>query len=48
MSFAEYLEKEIEKIINDCEEIQKSGESTYTKEQAKLSAYNNIKELLDY
>lgn len=39
---------EIKEIIKECEEIQDSEESGYTKEQAKLSAYNSIKELLDY
>ena len=33
-------------IITDCEEIQKSNESQFTKEQAKISAYNDIIELL--
>lgn len=37
--------EQIGKIIDDCEEIQKSQESSYTKEQAKITAYNEIKEL---
>lgn len=39
---------EIKEIIKECEELQNSSESVYTKEQAKLSAYNSIKELFDY
>lgn len=38
------LEKIME-IIQNCEDIQESNESAYTKEQAKISAYNEIKEL---
>ena len=37
--------EQIGKILDDCEEIQKSQESSYTKEQAKITAYNEIKEL---
>lgn len=39
--------KEIEQIIKDCEEVQDSHESAYTKQQEKISAYNNIKTLLN-
>lgn len=39
---------EIKEIIKECEELQESNESSYTKEQAKISAYNSIKELLDF
>ena len=35
----------IGKIIDDCEEVQRSQESAYTKQQAKLTAYKDIKEL---
>lgn len=34
------------RIIRDTEEIQRSNESDYTKEQAKVSAYEAIKEEL--
>ncbi|MBR4377334.1 MAG: hypothetical protein IKP50_00390 [Bacilli bacterium] len=37
--------EEIMKIIQDCEDIQESHESAYTKEQAKIHAYEEIKEL---
>ena len=37
---------EIFKVVRNCEEIQQSRESDYTKEQAKISAYNEIKEIL--
>lgn len=37
--------EEIMRIIQECEDIQESHESSYTKEQAKVSAYNQIKEL---
>ena len=33
-------------VIQECEEIQTSGESGYTKEQSKLSAYEEIKDIL--
>ena len=33
-------------IIADCEDIQKSNESVYTKQVAKISAYDDIKEIL--
>lgn len=38
--------EDIMQIIQDCEDIQESNESSYTKEQAKISAYNEIKELI--
>ena len=37
---------EILDIVRNCEDIQQSRESDYTKEQAKISAYNEIKEIL--
>lgn len=37
---------EIAHILMDTEDIQKSNESKYTKEQAKISAYNKIMELM--
>lgn len=37
---------EIEDIMIECEMIQASNESAYTKEQAKISAYDRIKELI--
>jgi len=38
--------EEIKEIIEDCESVQESQESAYTKEQARLSAYDRIKEVL--
>lgn len=38
--------KQIAQIITDTEEIQTSYESQYTKEQAKVWAYNKILELV--
>lgn len=32
--------------IADCEDIQESNESDYTKEQAMIIAYENIKEII--
>lgn len=40
-------EELIKQIVSDCEEIQQSNESNYTKEQAKISAYNAIAEALN-
>lgn len=37
---------QILKIVDDCEAVQKSNESEHKKEQAKVSAYNEIAELL--
>lgn len=37
----------IRQIIEDTEYIQRSGESEYTKKQAKITAYNEIVELLN-
>ena len=34
------------KIVDDCETIQRGNDSDYKKEQAKVSAYNEIAELL--
>lgn len=39
------LEK-IRQIVNECEAVQRSNESEYTKEQTRLSAYNKISELM--
>lgn len=33
-------------IVSDCEAIQTSNESEYTKEQAKITAYDEIMEML--
>lgn len=38
--------EEIAKIIEDCEELQDSYESEYTKKQAMLQAYEDIVELV--
>lgn len=38
--------EEIARIIKDCTWIQNSNESDYTKEQAKISAYNEITDLI--
>ena len=38
--------EEIKEIIEACEDIQESQESAYTKEQARLSAYSRIKEIV--
>lgn len=38
---------EIKQIIDECEFIQLSNESEYTKEQSKISAYDHIKELME-
>ena len=37
---------QIAEAIRDCEEIQKSEESAYTKERQMISAYFEIKELV--
>lgn len=39
--------EEIKRIIQETEDLQDSDESRYTKEQAKISAYNQIKEILN-
>lgn len=36
------LTRRLNEILEDCEEIQGSNESAYTKERAKISAYNKI------
>lgn len=38
--------EQIAQIIADTEETQASNESAYTKEQAKITAYNQIMELI--
>ena len=45
---SEMREKEINRIIEECEDLQRSNESSFTKEQAKISAYNEIKEVLGW
>lgn len=42
----EYTLAAIEKIIVECEEIQHSQESAFTKERAKVNAYKEIKDLI--
>jgi len=39
-------EQNIKTIIEMCEEIQDSNESAYTKECAKLTAYDHIKRII--
>ena len=39
--------KDIMEIVQDCEAVQDSNESAYTKEQAKISAYDEIRAILD-
>jgi hypothetical protein len=38
--------EEIRRIVFECEGMQQSNESRYTKEQAKLSAYEKIAKLM--
>ena len=38
---------EIKLVISDCEYVQDSNESDYTKERTKISAYEAIKEILN-
>ena len=40
------ITKYIQKIVEQCEEIQKSDESDYSKEYAKKRAYDDIKEIV--
>ena len=40
------MDEEIKKIIEQCEEIQHSDESDYTKDYAKKRAYDDIRELV--
>ena len=37
---------EIKSIIKDCEEVQQSKESDWTKEREKIFAYEHIKEII--
>ena len=46
LMMAKYMLGEVVKIIEDCEEMQQSNESAYKKEQAKVSSYEEIRELL--
>lgn len=41
------LIEDIADVVRDCEEVQKSNESAHKKEQAKLSAYDEIRAMLD-
>ena len=41
------MAEEIKKIIEDCEAIQNSNESDYTKRSEILSAYDRIKEIVE-
>lgn len=43
---AQYMLREVMKIIEDCEEIQHGNDSAYKKEQAKVNSYEEIKEVL--
>ncbi len=38
--------EELKRIVLDCEWMQIHGKSGYEKEQAKISAYNNILDLM--
>lgn len=40
------IQLEIERIVEDCECMQKSHGSEYSKEQEKVIAYNEIRQLL--
>ena len=40
--------EEIKEIIEACESVQESQESRYTKEQEKMSAYDRIKEIVEW
>lgn len=40
------IQLEIERIVEDCECVQKSHGSEYSKEQEKVIAYNEIRQLL--
>lgn len=40
------LFKDITQIIDECEAVQHSGESDYTKDMAKIHAYDEIIEVL--
>lgn len=46
MVWNSYMQEEIERIVTDCEYVQHSHTSDYTREQAKVNAYNEIKEIL--
>ena len=48
MTNQEYLIDKINEIVENCEEIQNTKESDYTKRCAKLTAYNDIAELLGF
>lgn len=43
-----YIIEKINEIVENCEEIQDTNESDYTKRCAKLTAYNDIAELLGF
>ena len=42
----ELLLSQIEDIVAECEAVQKSQGSAYTKEQAKVNAYNEVRDVL--
>lgn len=42
-----YYIEQILAVIKECEEVQHSNESEYTKEQEKISAYQAIKDILN-
>lgn len=46
MTYAQYLVEEARKIIGNCEDVQESSESTFTKESEQRSTYRKLKELL--
>ena len=45
---ANYRLSEIEDIVKNCEDIQNEGGPEYAKEQAKLTAYNEIRDILGF
>ena len=40
-------QQEIKRIIAECEDVQESNESRYTKKCARLRAYERIREVMD-
>lgn len=48
MTTEKYLIEKINEIVENCEGIQDTNESDYTKRCAKLTAYNEIAELLGF
>ncbi len=43
-----YLLKDIMAVVDNCEEIQKSDKSDYTKEREKIFAYDDIADICAY